>query len=123
MEFLLNSQAHGVFGKNERKVYLAKGPAGPPEARGPMQLHRLHRLKAGHASYWVPRVLEHWSKNTSLILIKKLNPYGLDIRNVLGKCCVYWMFCIYLVFVVVAFFLKHQFTINEYFSLLPWLIF
>jgi len=37
-----------------RKEYLAKinnlpNPhgVGPPEARGPMQLHRLHRLKAG----------------------------------------------------------------------------
>jgi len=33
------------------------------------------------------------------------------------------MFCIYLVFVVIAHFLKHQFTINEYFYLLPLLIF
>ena len=57
------------------------------------------------------------------MLINKLNPYGLDIRYVLCKCSVHWMFCIYLVFVVVAFFLKHQFTINEYFYLLPLLIF
>jgi len=38
----------------ERKAYLAKinnslnrHGAGPPEARGPMHPHRLHRLKAG----------------------------------------------------------------------------
>ena len=47
----------------------------------------------------------------------------LDIRYVPCECSVYWMICIYLVFVVVAFFLKHQFTINEYFYLLPLLIF
>jgi len=47
----------------------------------------------------------------------------LDIRYVLGECSAYWMFCIYLVFVVVAFFFKHHFTINEYFYLLPLLIF
>ena len=47
----------------------------------------------------------------------------LDIRYVPCKCSVYWMFCIYLVFVVAAFFLKHQFTINECFYLLPLLIF
>jgi len=30
---------------------MARGPrgTGPPEARGPMQLHRLHRPKAGPA--------------------------------------------------------------------------
>jgi len=55
MAFLLNSQAQG-------KVYLPKmnnlpkhhgaGPQrrGASEARGPMQLHRLHWLKAGPAS-------------------------------------------------------------------------
>ena len=61
-------------------------------------------------------------KNAFLILINKLNPDGLDIHYVPCKCSVYWMLCIYLVFVVVAFFLKHQFTINEYFYLLPLLI-
>jgi len=41
-----------------RKEYLAKinnlpnhHGAGPPEARGPMQSHRLHRLKAGPDHY------------------------------------------------------------------------
>jgi len=40
MAFLLNSQALGVSGKmnNLPKHY----GAGPPEARGPMQLHRLY---------------------------------------------------------------------------------
>jgi len=45
MAFLLNSQALGVSGKNEQS---SQPPLrGAPEARGPMQLHRLHRLKAG----------------------------------------------------------------------------
>jgi len=42
-----------------RKEYLAKlnnlpnhHGAGPPEARGPMQPHRLHRLKAGPESIY-----------------------------------------------------------------------
>jgi len=43
--FLLNSQAQGVSGKMNN---LPKHHgAGSPEARGPMQLHRSHRLKAG----------------------------------------------------------------------------
>ena len=43
--FPLTSQAHGVSAK---KNNLPKHHgAGPPEARGPMQLQRLHRLKAG----------------------------------------------------------------------------
>jgi len=47
MAFLLNSQAQGVSGKMNN---LPKHHgAGPQEARGPMQLHRLHRLKAGPA--------------------------------------------------------------------------
>jgi len=42
MAFLANSQAQGVSGKNEQS---AQTPwQGAPEARGPMQLHR---LKAG----------------------------------------------------------------------------
>ena len=47
MAFLLNSQALGVSGKmnNLPKHY----GAGPPEARGPMQLHRLYWLKADPA--------------------------------------------------------------------------
>jgi len=45
MAFLLNSQAQGVFGKNEQSTQTPW--RGVPEARGPMQLHRLHRLKAG----------------------------------------------------------------------------
>jgi len=45
MAVLLNSQAQGVPGKMNN---LPKHHgAGPPEARGPMQLHRLHRLMAG----------------------------------------------------------------------------
>jgi len=45
MGFLLNSQAQGVSGKMNN---LPKHHGtGPPEALGPMQLQRLHRLKAG----------------------------------------------------------------------------
>ena len=45
MAFLLNSQAQGVSGKMNN---LPKHHgAGPSEVRGPMQLHRLHRLNAG----------------------------------------------------------------------------
>jgi len=40
--FSLNFRAHGVSGKTEQ-------PAQNTMARGPMQLHRLHRLKAGPA--------------------------------------------------------------------------
>jgi len=42
MAFLLNAQALGVSSKNEQSPWR-----GASEARGPMQLHRLHRLKAG----------------------------------------------------------------------------
>jgi len=45
MAFLLISQAQGVSGKNEQSSQTPW--RGAPEARGPMQLHRLHRLKAG----------------------------------------------------------------------------
>jgi len=45
MAFLLNSQAQGVSGKNEQPTQTPW--RGASEARGPMQLHRLHRLKAG----------------------------------------------------------------------------
>jgi len=45
MAFLLNSQAQGVSGKNEQSTQTPWH--GAPEARGTMQLHRLHRLKAG----------------------------------------------------------------------------
>jgi len=44
MAFLLNSQAQGVSGKNEQSTQTPW--RGAPEARGPMQPHRLHRLKA-----------------------------------------------------------------------------
>jgi len=47
MAFLLNSQPQGVSGKNEQSTQIPW--RGAPEARGPMQLHRLHRLKAGPA--------------------------------------------------------------------------
>jgi len=47
MAFLLNSQSQGVSGKNEQATQTPW--RGAPEVRGPMQLHRLHRLKAGHA--------------------------------------------------------------------------
>ena len=47
MAFLLNSQAQGASGKNE---WSTQAPwRGAPEAGGPMQLHRLHRLKSGPA--------------------------------------------------------------------------
>jgi len=42
MAFLLNYQAQGVSGKNEKSTQTPW--RGAPEARGPMQLHR---LKAG----------------------------------------------------------------------------
>jgi len=45
MAFLLNSQAQGVSGKMNN-LPKHRG-AGPPVVRGPMQLHRLHRRKAG----------------------------------------------------------------------------
>jgi len=45
MTFLLNSQPQGVSGKNEQSTQIPW--RGVPEARGPLQLHRLHRLKAG----------------------------------------------------------------------------
>jgi len=45
MAFLLSSQAQGVTGKNEQSTQTPW--RGALEARGPMQLHRLHRLKAG----------------------------------------------------------------------------
>jgi len=51
MAFVLKSQAQDVSGKMNN---LPKHHgAGPPEARGPMQLHRLHRLKAGPAPWCV----------------------------------------------------------------------
>jgi len=40
MAFLLNSQVQGASGKNKQSTPNAM-------ARGPMQLHQLHRLKAG----------------------------------------------------------------------------
>jgi len=45
MAFLLNSQALGVSDKNEQSTQTPW--RGAPEAWGPMQLHWLHRLKAG----------------------------------------------------------------------------
>jgi len=45
MAFLLNSRAESVSGKNEQSVQTPW--RGAPEVMGPMQLHRLHRLKAG----------------------------------------------------------------------------
>jgi len=47
MAFLLNSQAQGVSDKNELSTQTPW--RGAPEVRGPMQLHRLHRLNAGPA--------------------------------------------------------------------------
>jgi len=47
MAFPLNSQAQDVSGKNEQSTQTPW--RGAPEARGPMQLHRLHGLKAGPA--------------------------------------------------------------------------
>jgi len=45
MAFLLDSQAKGASGKNEQSTQTPWRRA--PEARGPMQLHRLHWFKAG----------------------------------------------------------------------------
>ena len=45
MEFLLNSQAQGLSGKNEQSTQTPLCWA--PEARGQRKLHWLHRLKAG----------------------------------------------------------------------------
>jgi len=47
MAFLLKSQVQDVSGKMNN--LLEHHGAGPPEARGPLQLHRLHWLKAGPA--------------------------------------------------------------------------
>jgi len=47
MAFLLNSHAQSESGKNEQSTQTPRRRA--PEARGPMQLHRLHRLKTGPA--------------------------------------------------------------------------
>jgi len=49
MAFLVHSQAQGVSG--EMNNLPKHHGAGPPEARRPMQLHRLHRLKAGPGCY------------------------------------------------------------------------
>jgi len=49
MAFLLNSQAQGVS-SNMNNLSKHHG-ARPPEARGPMQPHRLHRLKASPAAH------------------------------------------------------------------------
>jgi len=62
MAFLLNSQAQGVSGNNEQSTLTPW--RGAPEARGPMQLHRLHRLKAGPA--YAQNILSH---NSLLIYI------------------------------------------------------
>jgi len=51
MAFLLNSQAQRVSGKNEQSTQTPW--RGAPQARGPMQLRRLHRLKAGPAHHYV----------------------------------------------------------------------
>jgi len=40
MAFLLNSQGQGLSGKNEQSTQTP-WRGGAPEARGPMQLHRL----------------------------------------------------------------------------------
>jgi len=45
MAFLLNSQSQSVTGKNEQSTQTPR--PGAPEERGTLQLHRLHRLKAG----------------------------------------------------------------------------
>jgi len=45
MAFLLRFQAQGVSGRNEQSTQTL-WRAGAPEARGPMLLHRLHRIKA-----------------------------------------------------------------------------
>jgi len=45
MAFFLNSQAQGLSGKYEQSTQTPW--RGAPEALGPMQLHRLHWLKAG----------------------------------------------------------------------------
>jgi len=60
MAFLLNSQAQGVSGKMN-SLFKHHG-AGPPEVRGPMQLHRLHRLKAGPACDNPSKNLEYQSQ-------------------------------------------------------------
>jgi len=53
MAFLLNSQAQGVSGKMNN--LLKHHGAGPPEARGPMQLHRLKAgPEYGNRHYWWP---------------------------------------------------------------------
>ena len=59
---------------------MARGPqrcrtsrgAGPPEARGPMQLHRLHRLKAGLGHSLEPLAYRIISKYGHTVNLKKL---------------------------------------------------
>jgi len=48
-----------VSGKNEESTQTPR--RGAPEARGPMQLHRLHRLKAdpAHSSYFMCQCTEY----------------------------------------------------------------
>jgi len=55
MAFLLNSQAQGVSGKTEQSTQTPWRET--PEERGPMQLHRLHWLKAGPAVTHAHKIL------------------------------------------------------------------
>jgi len=70
MAFLLNSQAPGVSGKNEQSTQTPW--RGAPEARGPKQLHPLHRLKAGPAGNangvksWVKQTVDHASSKNDV---------------------------------------------------------
>jgi len=64
------SRAQGVSGKNEQTT-RTPWRTGLPEARGPMQLHRLHRLMAGpDVENWLYLRLLRIMRGT-----KRLNPF------------------------------------------------
>ena len=66
MAFLLDSQAQGVSGKNEQSTQTPW--RGTPEERGPMQLHRLHRLKAGPVRT-LPGLDQGWTQCPTLNVV------------------------------------------------------
>jgi len=72
--FLLNSQAQGTSGKNEKPSQ--RSWRGSPEAWGPMQLHQLHQLKAGPDPYAGGTTLRWWCwRRWPLLAIPALGSY------------------------------------------------
>jgi len=86
MAFLLNSQAQVVSGK-KCIIYPKHHGTGHTEARSPMQLHRLHRLKAGPESacahvrllvtgrLFASRVTSAWAQ--AVVFVKSLSNQAL----------------------------------------------